>query len=143
MSDLPFNSLAFALLAAARIDAAVLAGQSLADGLLARVDAVARPAVQDLVYGSLRQYGHGDFLLARLLAARGVQVNVTVAGFGGRNFSADFLPRLTEAGVRAMIYRPEIGRFHMRRHRLAQLGIALAGTGKTDLRRARAGVRVR
>ena len=68
MSALPTDSLAFALLAAARIDAAVLAGQSLADGLLARVDAVARPAVQDLVYGSLRQYGHGDFLLARLLA---------------------------------------------------------------------------
>ena len=54
-------------------------------------------------------------------AARGVQVNVTVDGFGGRNFSADFLPRLTEAGVRAMIYRPEIGRFHMRRHRLRRL----------------------
>ena len=60
--------MAFALLAAARIDAAVFAGQSLADGLLGRVHAVARPAVQDLVYGSLRQYGHGDFLLARLLA---------------------------------------------------------------------------
>ena len=67
MSALPTDSLAFALLAAARIDAAVFAGQSLADGLLGRVDAVARPAVQDLVYGSLRQYGHGDFLLARLL----------------------------------------------------------------------------
>ncbi|HXE39462.1 MAG TPA: cardiolipin synthase ClsB [Azonexus sp.] len=54
-------------------------------------------------------------------AARGVQVNVTVDGFGGRNFSSDFLPRLTTAGVRAMVYRPEIGRFHMRRHRLRRL----------------------
>jgi cardiolipin synthase A/B len=54
-------------------------------------------------------------------AARGVQVNVTVDGFGGRNFSADFMPRLTAAGVRAMIYRPEIGRFHIRRHRLRRL----------------------
>jgi 16S rRNA (cytosine967-C5)-methyltransferase len=68
MSKLPFNSLAFALLNAARIDAAVFAGQSLADGLLARVDAAARPAVQDLVYGSLRQYGRGDFFLSRLLS---------------------------------------------------------------------------
>lgn len=67
MSALPLNSLAFALLQAARIDAAVLAGRSLADGLLGRVDALARPAVQDLVYGSLRGYGRGDFLLARLL----------------------------------------------------------------------------
>ena len=68
MSGLPPNSLAFAFLQAARIDAAVFAGQSLADGLLGRVDPAARPAVQDLVYGSLRQYGHGDFLLGRLLA---------------------------------------------------------------------------
>lgn len=59
--------MAFAFQQAARIDAAVFAGQSLADGLLARVEPVARPAVQDLVYGSLRRYGHGDFLLGRLL----------------------------------------------------------------------------
>ena len=67
MSQLPLNSLAYALLAAARIDAAVFAGQSLADGLLSRVDAAARPAVQDLVYGSLRAYGRADFFLDRLL----------------------------------------------------------------------------
>lgn len=67
MSRLPFTSLAYALLQAARIDAAVFAGQSLADGLISRVDVVARPAVQDLVYGSLRAYGRGDFLLSRLL----------------------------------------------------------------------------
>jgi 16S rRNA (cytosine967-C5)-methyltransferase len=67
MSRLHHNSLAYALLEAARINTAVLAGQSLADGLLSRVDPVARPAVQDLVYGSLRAYGRGDFYLARLL----------------------------------------------------------------------------
>lgn len=67
MSRLPFNSLAYAMREAARIDAAVLAGQSLADNQLGRVETVARPAVQDLVYGSLRAYGRGDFLLARLL----------------------------------------------------------------------------
>lgn len=68
MSRLPPNSLGFALLQAARINTAVFAGQSLADGLLARVDPVARPAVQDLVYGSLRRYGRGDFFLGRLLS---------------------------------------------------------------------------
>lgn len=68
MSTLPINSLAFALLSAARIDAAVFAGQSLADGLLTRVDPAARPAVQDLVYGSLRRYGRGDFFLGQLLS---------------------------------------------------------------------------
>lgn len=54
-------------------------------------------------------------------SARGVVVNVTVDGFGGQNFSKDFLPRMTEWGVRAMLYRPEISRFHIRRHRLRRL----------------------
>ena len=61
------DSLAFALRHAARICAGVVAGQSLAEGQLAQVPVLARPAVQDLVYGSLRSYGRGDFFLARLL----------------------------------------------------------------------------
>lgn len=68
MSKLPLTSLAFALQQAALINVAVFAGQSLADGLLGRIDPLARPAVQDLVYGSLRQYGRGDFFLSRLLS---------------------------------------------------------------------------
>lgn len=67
MSRLPFNSLAYALQQAGRIVAGVSAGQSLADGALARVDSSARPAVQDLVYSTLRAYGRGDAVLARLL----------------------------------------------------------------------------
>ncbi|MCG2575839.1 16S rRNA (cytosine(967)-C(5))-methyltransferase RsmB [Dechloromonas sp. XY25] len=67
MSRLPPDSLAYALLQAARIHTAVIGGQSLADGLLGRVDPVARPAVQDIAYGSLRAYGRGDFFLSRLL----------------------------------------------------------------------------
>ena len=59
-------------------------------------------------------------------AGRSVRVNVIVDGFGGRNFAADFMPRLDAAGVRAMLYRPEIGRFHMRRHRLRRLHRKLA-----------------
>ncbi|MDR2839638.1 MAG: cardiolipin synthase ClsB [Azonexus sp.] len=59
-------------------------------------------------------------------AARGVVVNVIVDGFGGSNFSADFLPELTAAGIRAMLYRPELGRFKLRRHRLRRLHRKLA-----------------
>jgi 16S rRNA (cytosine967-C5)-methyltransferase len=83
MSRLPLNSLAFALLQAAHINTAVFAGQSLADGLLGRVDPAARPAVQDLVYGSLRAYGRGDFflhcLLSKPLAAEEVRALLLVA----------------------------------------------------------------
>ncbi|MCL2344585.1 MAG: cardiolipin synthase ClsB [Desulfobulbus sp.] len=62
--------------------------------------------------------------------ARGVVVNVIVDGFGGRNFSADFLPQLAAGGVRAMLYRPELGsllgRFRLRRHRLRRMHRKLA-----------------
>lgn len=54
-------------------------------------------------------------------AQRGVRVNATVDGFGGRNFKDDFVPRLNEAGVRTLLYRPELGRFRLRRHRLRRL----------------------
>lgn len=59
-------------------------------------------------------------------AGRGVAVHVTVDGFGARNFADDFLPRLQAAGVRAMLYRPELGRFRLRRHRLRRLHRKLA-----------------
>lgn len=65
---LPLDSLACQLLHAARVVAAVAGGRSLADGLLDRVPSRARPAVQDIVYGTLRAYGVGDAQLDRLLA---------------------------------------------------------------------------
>ena len=54
-------------------------------------------------------------------ARRGVTVNVTVDGFGARNFANDFRPLLAEAGVRSLLYRPEISHFHFQRHRLRRL----------------------
>ncbi len=54
-------------------------------------------------------------------ARRGVEVNVTVDGFGSRNFAADFLPRFTEAGVRALFYRRELSPYRIKRHRLRRL----------------------
>ena len=72
------------------------------------------------------EIGHEVATALCLAAARGVRVNVTVDGFGARNFATDFMPRLTAAGVRAMQYRPEIGRFHLKRHRLRRLHRKLA-----------------
>ena len=73
MHELAEDSLACALALAAEAIAAVMAGRS-ADAALdacwqARpaLAAASRGAVQDLVYGALRRYGRGDFLLARLL----------------------------------------------------------------------------
>ncbi len=54
-------------------------------------------------------------------AQQGVRVSLTVDGFGARNFAIDFQASLEAAGVRCLHYRPEIGTFHLRRHRLRRL----------------------
>ncbi|HRL75064.1 MAG TPA: 16S rRNA (cytosine(967)-C(5))-methyltransferase RsmB [Candidatus Accumulibacter phosphatis] len=67
---MPPDSLAFSLLLAARVIAAVRSGQSLTQALapLAGEAAPARAAAQDAAYATLRRYGCGEFLLRRLLA---------------------------------------------------------------------------
>ena len=59
-------------------------------------------------------------------ARRGVSVRVLVDGFGSPLFSSTLMPTLTEAGVMALIYRPERARFSFRRHRLRRLHRKLA-----------------
>lgn len=54
-------------------------------------------------------------------AQRGITVRLLVDGFGARAFAETLLPALTAAGVQAMIYRPDIARFSLRRHRLRRL----------------------
>lgn len=69
-SRLAPDSLAESLLQAARVIAQVAAGKSLTQAMTALdvAPAVARAAAQDVVYGTLRRYGTGEFILARLLA---------------------------------------------------------------------------
>ena len=67
------------------------------------------------------QIGHEITRALCRAAARGLRVQVLVDGFGGRNFARDFMPRLTAAGARVMLYRPELARFRLRRHRLRRL----------------------
>ncbi len=67
MQRLPPDSLALIFLHAARVVGQVMAGRSLAEGLLERVPATLRPAVRDQVYGCLRRYGRGPFFLKRLM----------------------------------------------------------------------------
>lgn len=54
-------------------------------------------------------------------AQRGVVVRVLVDGFGAPEFADCVLPDLLDAGVQAMVYRPDIARFRLRRHRLRRL----------------------
>lgn len=96
------------------------------------------PALLQAIAGAQREvflesyiFAHdrtGQAVAATLIEAarRGVRVRVLVDGFGARHFATDFLPTLTDGGVQAMIYRPEIARFRLRRHRLRRLHRKLA-----------------
>jgi cardiolipin synthase len=70
----------------------------------------------------------GQAVAGALMAAarRGVRVRVLVDGFGAPAFASTLMPALTEAGVMALSYRPELARFSFRRHRLRRLHRKLA-----------------
>jgi cardiolipin synthase A/B len=59
-------------------------------------------------------------------AQRGVAVRVLADGFGAADFVATLRPQLEAAGVQVLVYRPEIARFRLRRHRLRRLHRKLA-----------------
>ena len=68
-----------------------------------------------------------DFADALCAAARrGVAVRVLIDGFGSPDFATTLQPRLAAAGVMALIYRPEVGRLRLRRHRLRRGGDRVA-----------------
>jgi len=82
------DSLAFALLQASRAVEAVILGRNLDVALAREADAAAWPAttraaVQDLAYATLRDYGRGDFYLARLLARPLTPLSDPMSGFFG------------------------------------------------------------
>lgn len=59
-------------------------------------------------------------------ARRGVHVRVAVDGFGSPFFMERFGDSLTASGVDIDVYRPELARFRIRRHRLRRLHRKLA-----------------
>ncbi|TVO52703.1 cardiolipin synthase ClsB [Denitromonas halophila] len=59
-------------------------------------------------------------------AERGVVVSLLVDGFGSRDFVASHMNLLVDKGVRMLVYRREVGRLLLRRHRLRRLHRKLA-----------------
>ena len=59
-------------------------------------------------------------------ARRGIAVRLLVDGFGSPRFAKTLRPALIDAGVMAVVYRPELARFRLRRHRLRRLHRKLA-----------------
>lgn len=59
-------------------------------------------------------------------ARRGVAVHLLVDGYGSRLFARNLQPRLLEAGVQSLVFRPELSLFKFRRTRLRRLHRKLA-----------------
>ena len=59
-------------------------------------------------------------------ARRGVRVHVLVDGFGSSGFMVSLGRTLLAAGVQVLVFRPEVSRFRLRRHRLRRLHRKLA-----------------
>jgi cardiolipin synthase A/B len=59
-------------------------------------------------------------------ARRGVSVHLLVDGFGSRPFTQNLQPRLVEAGVQSLVFRPEMSMLKFRRTRLRRLHRKLA-----------------
>ena len=70
----------------------------------------------------------GDRITQALIRAarRGVTVCLLVDGFGSRLFARNLQPRLLEAGVQSLVFRPERSLFKFRRTRLRRLHRKLA-----------------
>lgn len=96
-------------------------GREYFPALLAAIAAAEREIFLESYIFADDPVGHEIASALSTAARRGVIVNVTVDGFGGRNFAEDFRPLLADAGVRSLFFRPEIKRFRFRRHRLRRL----------------------
>ena len=70
----------------------------------------------------------GRAVASALIAAarRGIAVRLLVDGIGSPDFSRTLGRALTATGVMAVVYRPDLARFRLRRHRLRRLHRKLA-----------------
>jgi cardiolipin synthase len=59
-------------------------------------------------------------------AGRGVLTHLVIDGFGSRDFPDDLRSRMVDAGVQILVFRPEVARLKLRRHRLRRLHRKLA-----------------
>ena len=59
-------------------------------------------------------------------ARRGISVRLLIDGFGAPAFARSLMPTLVDAGVMTIVYRPDLSRFRLRRHRLRRLHRKLA-----------------
>lgn len=94
--------------------------------LLAAIDAAQSEICLETYIFENDATGHQVVAALVRAAQRGVAVQVVVDGFGARDFAPVFGAQLQAAGVAWRVYRPEVSRFRIRRHRLRRLHRKLA-----------------
>ncbi len=96
-------------------------GEEFFPALIAAIDAAASEVrLETYIFANDATGRQIADVLARA-AQRGVAVHIMVDGFGAANFIPDFGARLLAAGVEVRVFRPEVARFRLRRHRLRRL----------------------
>ena len=90
------------------------------------IDAAAREVYLETYIFESDATGHRIAQALMRAARRGVAVFLLVDGFGSRPFARDLQPRLLEAGVQSLVFRPDNSLFKFRRTRLRRLHRKLA-----------------
>lgn len=101
-------------------------GREYFPALIAAIDAASREIFLESYIFAADAIGNQVAAALARAADRNVAVRVLVDGFGARDFPAQFGERLRAAGVQFLIYRQEVARFRLRRHRLRRLHRKLA-----------------
>ncbi|MDR2678952.1 MAG: phospholipase D-like domain-containing protein, partial [Zoogloeaceae bacterium] len=96
-------------------------GREYFPALLAELQAATREILLEAYIFADDAAGRAVALALEAAARRGVAVRVLVDGFGARHFPQTFGRMLTLAGGRWRLYRREIARFSLSRHRLRRL----------------------
>jgi cardiolipin synthase len=89
--------------------------------LLAAIDAARREIYLESYIFAADVTGRAVAAALAQAARRGVTVRVLVDGFGARDFPATLGADLIAAGAEVQVYRPEVARLRLRRHRLRRL----------------------
>jgi cardiolipin synthase len=89
--------------------------------LIAAIDAARVEIYLETYIFAADDAGRGVAIALARAAQRGVAVRVLLDGFGARSLPDNFSAALTAAGVEVLIYRPEMARLELRRHRLRRL----------------------
>lgn len=104
----------------------LVSGVAYFPALLAAIDAAVHEIHLETYIFAGDAAGHAVAAALARAARRGVAVRLLVDGFGAREFASGSVQALAADGVELLVYRPELTRWRIRRHRLRRMHRKLA-----------------